>query len=190
VTVCHHEFARLPRVPDRPRTTEEERAWLVRPGRAIHPMTTIVPAEGVILDRILESTCSAWHDGLNRQAYRRFDAAQMKTAWASRHQTRYALVEGADVLASATQYNLAGVLDRQPVRVCGIGTVFSEPPYRGRGHARALVERTAVVRRRLLTIESPRLRADRPITGRRPTRSQVSDPKPPCEAGRECDSRS
>jgi GNAT superfamily N-acetyltransferase len=50
-------------------------------------------------------------------------------------------VEGADVLASATQYDLAAVLDQRPMRVCGIGSIFSEPAHRDGGHARLLVER-------------------------------------------------
>jgi GNAT superfamily N-acetyltransferase len=104
-------------------------------------VTTVIPAEGVILDRVLESTYPIWHEGLDRQSYRQFEAAQMKTAWASRHQRRYALVAGTEVLASAKQYNLAGVLDQRPVRVCGIGAVFTEPAYRGGGCARALVDR-------------------------------------------------
>jgi GNAT superfamily N-acetyltransferase len=104
-------------------------------------MTTVIPAEGVILDRILESTHAVWDESLDHQAYRKFDAAQMKTAWASRHQRRNTLVDGTDLLASAKQYNLAGVLDRRPVRVCGIGAVLTEPAHRGSGHARALIER-------------------------------------------------
>jgi hypothetical protein len=65
----------------------------------------------------------------------------MKTAWGRRHQRRFALVDGADVLASATQYDLAAVLDQRPVRVCGIGSIFSEPTHRDGGHARVLVDR-------------------------------------------------
>jgi GNAT superfamily N-acetyltransferase len=101
----------------------------------------VVPCEGVILDRILESTYPVWHESLSRQAYRTFDAAQMKTAWASHHRRRYALVEGTELLASATQYNFDGVLDGRPVRVCGIATVFTEPAHRGAGHARTLINR-------------------------------------------------
>jgi hypothetical protein len=65
----------------------------------------------------------------------------MKTAWGRRHQRRFALVDGADVLASATQYDLVAILDQWPVRVCGIGSIVSEPPHRDGGHARELVER-------------------------------------------------
>jgi signal transduction histidine kinase len=62
--------------------------------------------------------------------------AQMKTAWGRRHRRRFALVDGADVLASAAQYDLRAVLDRRPVRVCGIGSMFSELAHRDGGHAR------------------------------------------------------
>jgi GNAT superfamily N-acetyltransferase len=103
-------------------------------------VTTVIPADGDILDRILESTCATWHQGLDRQAYRKLDTARMKTAWGARRQRRYALVEGRDLLASAKQYDLTGVLDRRPVRICGIGSVFTEQAHRGAGHAGELVE--------------------------------------------------
>ena len=90
-------------------------------------MATVIPAEGIILERILDATWPAWHEGLNRQAYARFDAAQMKTAWGRRHLRRFALMDGDTILASATQYTLAGTLDRQPVRICGIGAIFTGP---------------------------------------------------------------
>jgi len=77
-------------------------------------------------------------EGLSRRAYSRFDTAQMRTVWGRHHQRRFALVDGADVLASATRYDLTAVLDQQPVRVCGIGSLFSE---RDGGHAREFVDR-------------------------------------------------
>ena len=52
--------------------------------------------------------------------YAKFDAAQMKTAWGRHHQRLFALVDGDDVLASATQYDLAAVFEQRPVRVFGI----------------------------------------------------------------------
>lgn len=104
-------------------------------------MATVIPAEGLILERILEATYPIWHEGLSRQAYAKFDAAQMKTAWGRRHQRRFALVEGADVLASATQYDFPAVLDQRPVRVCGIGAMLTHRAHRAGAHARELVER-------------------------------------------------
>ena len=100
----------------------------------------VIPAEGVILERVLDMAHSISPEGLSRDAYAKFDAAQLKTAWGHRHQRRFALVDGAAVLASAMQYNLAAVLDRRPVRVCGIGAIFPEHAHRGGGHARDLLE--------------------------------------------------
>jgi GNAT superfamily N-acetyltransferase len=101
----------------------------------------VVPAEGVVLDRVLESAYPIWGGGLTRRAYRTFDTAQMKTAWASRHRRRHALVEGRELLASATTDDLAVGLDGGVVRACGIGAVLTDPAHRGSGHARTLIER-------------------------------------------------
>jgi GNAT superfamily N-acetyltransferase len=107
----------------------------------IRHVPTVVPAEGVILERVLDATYPVWNGGLTRQAYGKLDAAQMKTAWGRHHQRRFALVDGADVLASAAQYDLAAILDQRPVRVCGIGSIFSEPAHRSGGYAEELVDR-------------------------------------------------
>jgi hypothetical protein len=104
-------------------------------------VATVVPAEGVILKRVLERSPAIALEGLSREAYAKFDAAQMKTAWGRHHQRRFALVEGADVLASATQYDFPAVLDQRPVRVCGIGAMLTHRAHRAGGHARELVER-------------------------------------------------
>jgi hypothetical protein len=103
----------------------------------------VIPAEGTILERVLQTAHSIEPEGLTRKAYATFDAAQTKTAWGRRHQRRFALMDGADVLASAAQYDLAAVLDQRLVRVCGIGSVFSEPAHHDGGHARELVDRSA-----------------------------------------------
>ena len=100
----------------------------------------VIPAEGAILERVLETAQSLAPLGLSRQAYAKFHAAQMKTAWGGQHQRRFALVDGTDVLASATTYDLAAVLDQQPVRVCGIGSIYSELRDGDRAHARLLVD--------------------------------------------------
>src|SRR5688572_1686659 len=72
---------------------------------------TVVLAEGAILDRVLDTAHSIESEGLSRHAYAQFDAAQTRTAWGRRHRRRFALMEGNDVLASATQCDLAAVLD-------------------------------------------------------------------------------
>jgi hypothetical protein len=102
-------------------------------------VATVIPAEGLILERILEATWPAWHEGLSRQAYARFDAAQMKTAWGRGHQRRFALMDGDEILASATQYILTGTLDRRPVRICGIGAIFIDPRQRNGDRAWELI---------------------------------------------------
>ena len=112
--------------------------WSV--GEQSQNMTTVVPAERTLLARVLDVDCEAGSAGLSRHAYGRLDAAQMKTAWARAHQQRLALLEGTELLASATRYRLAGVLDRRPVRICGVGAVCTDPLHRGNGHAQALVE--------------------------------------------------
>ena len=89
-------------------------------------MAIVIPAEGAILQRVLDAAHSIPSDGLSPHAFAQFDAAQMKTAWGRRHQRRFVLIEGEDVLASAVQYDLAGVLDQQPVRACGIGEIIPE----------------------------------------------------------------
>ena len=102
-------------------------------------MPTVVAAEGAILERILDTTYPVLHQDLSRQAFTKLDAAQRKTAWALRHQRRFALVEGADVLASAQRYDLTGTIDRQRVSICGIGAVCTDPA--DGCHARVLVDR-------------------------------------------------
>jgi predicted N-acetyltransferase YhbS len=105
-------------------------------------MAELVPADnGPILDRILDATYEIWHDELTRPAYGRFYAAQQKTPWGRDHLSRVALVEGGDVLASAKIYAFDAVLDGAPVRVAGLGAVFTQPASRRRGAARELVER-------------------------------------------------
>jgi len=104
-------------------------------------MAILIRAEGHHLDQILEASYDLWHDGLSRRAYAQFYAAQTATAWGRRSLERYALVEGADVVASAKIYTFEAVLDRRPVRVVGVGAVFTQPARRGRGAARELIER-------------------------------------------------
>jgi hypothetical protein len=105
------------------------------------PGPTVVRAEGAILDRVLNATYPVLHQGLSRRAFAAAEAALRKTAWAPGHRRRYALVEGAAVLASAQQYDLSGRIDHQTLHICGIGEVCSDPAYGSADDARVLVER-------------------------------------------------
>ena len=104
-------------------------------------MANFVEAEGPILERILDDTYHIWHDGLSRPAYGRFYAAQVATPWGRAHLRRLALVEGDEVLASAKLYAFDAVLDGRPIKVAGIGAVFTPPASRKRGAARDLIHR-------------------------------------------------
>ena len=105
-------------------------------------MAELISADdGPLLDAILDTTYEIWHEGLTRAAYGRFYAAQQKTPWGRDHLRRVALVEGSDVLASAKIYTFDATLDGAPIRVAGVGAVFTPPARRGRGAARELIER-------------------------------------------------
>ncbi|HKT79833.1 MAG TPA: hypothetical protein VJP86_06405 [Vicinamibacterales bacterium] len=104
-------------------------------------MTLVISAEGPVLERVLEIAHALSPLGLSRRAFAQFDAAMMRTAWGRRHQRRFALVKGSDVLASAVQYDLAAVLDEQPVRVCGLGEIFPQTGMATDAPARELVDR-------------------------------------------------
>lgn len=104
-------------------------------------MAIVIPAEGPILERVLDAAHPFSSGGLSRYAYAQFDAAQRRTAWGRYQQRRLALVERDDVLASATQYDLAAILNERPVRVCGIGEILPQPTLATGGPARELVDR-------------------------------------------------
>src|SRR5438128_12005144 len=104
-------------------------------------MADLAPAEGPYLEAILKATYDIWHDGLSRTAYGRFYQAQRATPWGKRGLTRLALVERGEVLASGKLYLFDATLDGRHVRVAGLGAIFTQPPHRGRGAARELVER-------------------------------------------------
>lgn len=101
----------------------------------------LVRAVGPLLDQILDSSHALWGEGLSRRTYEQYNVAQQKTVWGSRHLHRVALVDGGRVLSSAKRYELDAVLDGEPIRVLGIGAVFTPPEHRGRGYARQLMER-------------------------------------------------
>jgi predicted GNAT family acetyltransferase len=112
----------------------------LRSGAHNDSVTAVIAAEGTVLEKVLDASGQTLRGGLTRQAYGRFCAALKKTPWGRRCQRRLASVEGSDVIASAEQYALSAVFEGRAVRVCGIGSVFTEMSHRGQGHARDLLE--------------------------------------------------
>ena len=104
-------------------------------------MPILAQAEGPLLEQVLDGTHGIWPNGLDRQAYGRWQAAQFATAWGRAHLEHWALLDGREVLSSARIYDFAGMLDGRAIRIAGIGAVFTPPAHRGRGAARELVSR-------------------------------------------------
>ena len=101
---------------------------------------TIVPATGATLDRILDDSFPVWGEGLTRDAYGKWNAAQRQTFWGREHLDRIALVEGDRVRSSLKRYRFGARLDGRAVSVLGIGAVLTPPEARGQGHAARLIE--------------------------------------------------
>jgi predicted N-acetyltransferase YhbS len=102
----------------------------------------VVPAVGDVLEQILDETYPLWNEGLSRENYGRFNLAQRKTPWGAAHLQRVALVSSdGRLLSTAKRYDLRARLDGRPVRVFGIGAVFTPPSLRRRGLAADLIER-------------------------------------------------
>ena len=104
-------------------------------------MADLAIVEGPYLQQVLDHSFPVWHDGLSRAGYGRYYTGQLATPWGRTRLQRFALVERGEVLASAKLYTLDASLDGRPLRIAGIGALFTAPAYRGHGHARALVER-------------------------------------------------
>jgi len=104
-------------------------------------MADLTIVEGPYLQQVLDHSYPVWHDGLSRASYGRYYAGQLATPWGRTHLQRFAIVDRGEVLASAKLYTLDASLDGRPLRIAGIGALFTPPAHRGRGHARALVER-------------------------------------------------
>jgi len=104
-------------------------------------MADFTTADGPYLEAILDATYDIWHEGLSRTAYGQYYRAQIATPWARRNLTRLALVEGGEVVASGKLYMFDATLDGRPVRLAGLGAIFTQPRHRGRGAARELVDR-------------------------------------------------
>jgi hypothetical protein len=101
----------------------------------------VVPATGELLERILDETFPVWGEGLARKSYGNYNRAQLATPWGSAHLRRLALVDGGRLLATAKRYDLSGRIDGHPMRILGLGAVFTPEAERGHGQAGTLLRR-------------------------------------------------
>ena len=98
------------------------------------------PQHNRLLDQILDESWPQWGDGLTREAYGQYNAAQLRTPWGRTHLARVAMVEDGRLLASAKRYRFTMRLDGRELPAVGIGAVFTPQAARGRGHATRLIE--------------------------------------------------
>src|SRR5262245_10219482 len=101
----------------------------------------IVIADDALRQHILDHTFPIWNEGLTREAYSRWNEAQLRTAWGRTHLQRIALVDDAgELLATAKRYRFDVRVDGRDGWMCGIGAVFTPVERRGRGYASRLIE--------------------------------------------------
>jgi GNAT superfamily N-acetyltransferase len=101
----------------------------------------LVVAEGDTLAEIIDATYPIWSEGLTRDTYARWNAAQMRTAWGKDHLHRFALLDDdGRWVASAKRYRLPMSLNGVKGVMAGLGAVFTRPDVRGRGYASAIIE--------------------------------------------------
>ncbi len=107
---------------------------------SLEPSFSLVAAEGAILEEILDLTHPVWGEGLDRAAYGRYNAAQLRTPWGSSHLRRVALIdEEGRWVSTAKRYDLRVRAGGREVPALGIGALFTRPEARRRGAASALL---------------------------------------------------
>jgi GNAT superfamily N-acetyltransferase len=101
----------------------------------------LIAAEGALLESILDQTYPLWNEGLSREAYGQWNAAQRRTRFGRDRLQRFALVDTAGRwLATAKRYRFDARLDGRDGVIGGLAAVFTPPELRGQGHATALIQ--------------------------------------------------
>jgi predicted N-acetyltransferase YhbS len=101
----------------------------------------LIEADDPQREQIMDGTYPVWGEGLSREAYSRWNRAQMATPWGRDHLRRVAIVDDTgDILASAKRYDFDARAGGERIRILGIGAVFTPESKRGRGYARTLIE--------------------------------------------------
>jgi GNAT superfamily N-acetyltransferase len=102
---------------------------------------TVIAGDRALLGTLADGAGETSEPRLTGDAEARLRAALMRAPWAGRCQRSFALVDGARVLASADRYDMAGIIDGNLMRICGIGSVVTSASNRGRGLSRVLIQK-------------------------------------------------
>src|SRR5205809_7927705 len=98
----------------------------------------LVPAEGPLLEEILDLTHLLWGEGLSRAAYARWNGAQLRTRWGREHLVRVALIDDEGRLpATAKRYRFDARIAGHEGCMSGVAAVSGPPGQRRRGYATA-----------------------------------------------------
>jgi len=81
-----------------------------------------------------------WGGGLNPEKFVAFQRRLADSREAGQRYHLLGLFDGERLLSAMKAYDLAGSYGGTPLRVFGIGAVFTPPPLRRRGHARRMLE--------------------------------------------------
>lgn len=93
-----------------------------------------------LLDQVFDATYPLWGDGLSREAYAKWNLAQVRTSWGRRNLQRVGLVQSGEVVASAKRYLFEVAVDGAVVPALGVGAVFTPESRRRQGWAKRLIE--------------------------------------------------
>ena len=100
----------------------------------------LVVAQGAVLEEIVEATYPIWNEGLTRENYARWNAAQLRTPWGQKHLRRFALLDDRGTwVATAKRYLWPIRFDGRDGAMCGLGAVFTRPDVRGHGYAGEII---------------------------------------------------
>ena len=96
------------------------------------------------VEEVLRESHEAWGAGMGLQDYIGLNRELLGTPWAREHYRFLIGLDGDGRIASGMKlYSLRGELEGRPIRIAGVGAVFTPRAQRGRGHAKALVEAAA-----------------------------------------------
>ncbi len=101
----------------------------------------VVVGDGPLLEQVFDHTFPIWNEGLSREAYSKWNRAQVRTPWGRDRLQRFVLLDDdGSYRASLKRYRYDVRVNGRDGWMCGLGAVFTPEEHRGRGHATRLIE--------------------------------------------------